>query len=153
MDGVFARIYAAVRRIPRGRVTSYGDIARQAGLHQGARTVGWALASLPPQTAVPWWRVVRADGTIAPRPGAGRQRRHLVREGVQVRRDGRVDVARYGWAGRMRDAAPRRQARTASAAAPQTAAPTRTATRAPAAWASAPMTRPPSGAVPKNARM
>lgn len=153
MAGIFARIYAAVRRVPRGRVVSYGEIARQAGLRQGARTVGWALASLPPGTPIPWWRVVRADGRIAPRPGAGRQCRYLAREGVRFHHDGRVDVQRYGWAGSTRAAVPRRQARTASAAAAQTAAPHRTATRAPAAWASAPMNRPPSGAVPKNARM
>jgi len=73
VTGVFARIYAAVRAIPRGRVASYGEVARRAGLRRGARTVGWALAALPAGTTVPWWRVVRADGTIAPRAGADRQ--------------------------------------------------------------------------------
>ncbi|MBI3997633.1 MAG: MGMT family protein, partial [Armatimonadetes bacterium] len=44
---LFGRIHALVRRIPSGRVTTYGEIARLAGLRNGARTVGWALASLP----------------------------------------------------------------------------------------------------------
>jgi len=93
---VFARIHALVRRIPRGRVATYGEIARMAGLRTGARTVGWALASLSGDRPPPWWRVVRGDGTIAPRPGAEEQRRRLAREGVRFR-EGAVDLARYGW--------------------------------------------------------
>ncbi len=94
---LFDRVYAIMRRVPRGRVTTYGEIARLAGLRNGARTVGWALASLPPGTAKPWWRVVRRDGTIAPRPFAGEQRRRLRREGIRLGRGGGVDLRRYGW--------------------------------------------------------
>lgn len=86
----FRRIYAVVRRIPRGTTMSYGDVARHVGLRNGARTVGWALASLPDIEAAPWWRVVRADGGIAPRPFAAEQRRRLRAEGVRFRRDGKV---------------------------------------------------------------
>lgn len=93
---LYARIYAAVRRVPPGRVTTYGEIARLVGRHDGARTVGWALASLPDDRTAPWWRVIRGDGTVAPRPGAGEQRRRLAREGVRFRR-GVLDLARYGW--------------------------------------------------------
>ncbi|MDR7510885.1 MAG: MGMT family protein, partial [Armatimonadota bacterium] len=53
-------MYALVRRVPSGRVTTYGEVARLAGLRGGARTVGWAMASLPHDRAAPWWRVVRA---------------------------------------------------------------------------------------------
>ncbi len=94
---LFARIYAIVRRVPRGRVTTYGDVARLAGLRNGARTIGWALASLPGIDAAPWWRVIRRDGTIAPRPFAAEQRRRLQREGIRLGPAGAVDLRRYGW--------------------------------------------------------
>lgn len=95
-QGLFERVYAAVRRVPRGRVITYGEIARQVGLRNGARTVGWALASHPDGEAVPWWRVVRSDGTIANRQFAAEQRKRLRRDGVRFALDGSVDLARYG---------------------------------------------------------
>ena len=94
---LFRRIYAVVRRIPRGRVTTYGEVARLVSLRQGARTVGWAMASLPHIDTVPWWRVVRRDGTIAPRPFAAEQRRRLRREAIRISSDGVIDLRRYGW--------------------------------------------------------
>ncbi|MGQ0549725.1 MAG: MGMT family protein [Armatimonadota bacterium] len=97
--GLFKRIYAAVRRVPPRRVTTYGEIARQVGLRNGARTVGWALASLPDGETAPWWRVVRSEGTIANRRFAAEQRRRLRREGVRARVGGAgaIDLRRYGW--------------------------------------------------------
>ena len=94
---LFARIYAIVRRVPRGRVTTYGDVARLAGLRNGARTIGWALASLPHIDTAPWWRVIRRDGTIAPRPFAAEQRRRLKREGIRSGPGGAINLRRYGW--------------------------------------------------------
>jgi methylated-DNA-protein-cysteine methyltransferase-like protein len=96
-DGAYTRIYRLVRAVPRGRVTTYGEIARRAGLRQGARTVGWALASLPDAETAPWWRVVRRDGTIAPRPFAAEQARRLRRERVRLNTQGAIDLRRYGW--------------------------------------------------------
>lgn len=93
---MFERIYAAVRSVPRGRVVTYGEIARQVGLRNGARTVGWALASLPDGEAAPWWRVVRSDGTIANRQFAAEQRKRLHRDGVRFARGRSIDLARYG---------------------------------------------------------
>ncbi|HEV8339516.1 MAG TPA: MGMT family protein [bacterium] len=95
---IFARIYAVVRNVPSGRVATYGEVARLAGLRGGARTVGWALAGAAADR-IPWWRVVRGDGTIAPRPAAARQRRRLQREGIRFA-GGRIDLRRYGWPGR-----------------------------------------------------
>lgn len=95
--GIFARIYSIVRRVPAGRVATYGEVARLAGLRGGARTVGWALAVVP-DDRTPWWRVVRGDGTIAPRPWAVRQRRRLQQEGIRLS-GGRIDPRRYGWKG------------------------------------------------------
>ncbi len=95
----FERVYAAVRAIPRGRVATYGQVARLVGVPRGARAVGWALRALDPrrERAVPWHRVVGAGGRISPRAGGGPvlQRRRLLSEGVRLR-SGRVDLRRHG---------------------------------------------------------
>jgi methylated-DNA-protein-cysteine methyltransferase related protein len=95
----FERVYAAVRAIPRGRVATYGQVARLVGVPRGARAVGWALRALDPRRArgVPWHRVVGAGGRISLRAGAGPvlQRRRLQAEGVRLRL-GRVDLRRHG---------------------------------------------------------
>jgi methylated-DNA-protein-cysteine methyltransferase-like protein len=95
----FERVYSVVRAIPRGRVATYGQVARLLGLERGARAVGWALRALRPEQErwVPWHRVVGAGGRISPRagPGPGLQRRRLKAEGVRFRR-GCVDMSRYG---------------------------------------------------------
>ena len=93
-----ARILAAVRAIPRGRVASYGQVAANAGLKGRARLVGYALRTGDGR-ALPWHRVLRASGASAfPDGSAGRaeQCRRLEREGVRVER-GRVDLERNGW--------------------------------------------------------
>ncbi len=94
------RVKEALRNIPRGRVTSYGAIAALAGLHNGARTVARLLHSSAGPAGLPWWRVVRSNGTIALRPGAGyeEQLALLESEGVAAT-EGRVDLARFGWPG------------------------------------------------------
>jgi methylated-DNA-protein-cysteine methyltransferase-like protein len=97
VSALFARIYTIVKRVPRGRATSYGEVARLAGVRGGARTVGWALASTPRGERIPWWRVLRSDGTVAPRPFADEQRRRLRAEGLRFGRRGAVDLRRYGW--------------------------------------------------------
>ena len=82
----YARIYAVVRRIPRGRVASYGQVARLAGLPGRARQVGYAMHALPSGSRVPWHRVINARGTVSRRrvPGAElTQRMLLEQEGVR----------------------------------------------------------------------
>ncbi len=93
----FARVYVVVRRIPRGRVTSYGAIARALGVPGAARTVGWALSACPDD--IPWHRVVNAQGKISWRPSGGHalQRTLLRREGVRFNRAGRIDFEKFGW--------------------------------------------------------
>jgi methylated-DNA-protein-cysteine methyltransferase related protein len=107
----YARIYAVVRRIPRGRVATYGQIADLAGLPGHARQVGYALHALPDASAVPWHRVLNAAGGVSLRavPGAElTQRQLLEREGVPFDLRGRVPLERVRWrAGRM----PRRKRR------------------------------------------
>lgn len=106
----FDRIWSIVSRIPRGRVATYGQVARMAGLSRGARTAGWALHALPDGLriagrAVPWHRVINAGGRISPRGGEGenlavlRQRARLRREGIRIGANGRIDLERYGWSG------------------------------------------------------
>ena len=96
----YERIYAAVRRIPRGRVASYGQVAALAGLPRHARLVGYALHRLPSSTTVPWHRVVNAAGRISKRAFAEDgllQRMLLEAEGVRFRADGRVAMDDCGW--------------------------------------------------------
>lgn len=107
-DGVHGRIHAVVRRIPRGRVASYGQVARVAGLASHARLVGYAMAALPDGTNVPWYRVVNAEGRVSPRATRGAdslQRALLEREGVRFDAQGRIELTRFGW--RPRDRARR----------------------------------------------
>jgi len=100
-SGIYARIYAVVRRIPAGRVTTYGNVARIAGLPGHARQVGYALAALPTGSTVPWHRVINAQGRLSlerdGRSSGTTQRIRLVREGVIVDAGGRVSLARFGW--------------------------------------------------------
>jgi methylated-DNA-protein-cysteine methyltransferase-like protein len=95
-----ARILAVVRRIPRGRVATYGQVARLAGIGPHPRLVGYALAALAEASDVPWHRVVNAHGRVSPRatPGADSlQRALLEREGVAFDARGRIDLARRSW--------------------------------------------------------
>lgn len=95
----FARIARVVRRVPRGRVATYGQVARLAGLPRGARQVGYALHALPSGSVVPWHRVINAGGRISLPPEAGgiEQRLRLLAEGITVTEAGRVSLARYQW--------------------------------------------------------
>ncbi len=96
----YRKIYAVVRRIPRGRVLNYGAVATLARLPGYARQVGYAMHALPPDSSVPWHRVVNAQGGISRRAHPGSeltQRMLLEREGVRFTARGRLDLARYLW--------------------------------------------------------
>lgn len=99
--GFRAAVYDAVRRIPVGRVLGYGHVAAVIGRPRMGRHVGWALAALDPDLDVPWWRVIRSDGTIAMQgdPSRGPVQVALLREeGVVVERD-RVNMRQFRWDG------------------------------------------------------
>ncbi len=96
----YERIYGVVRRVPRGRVATYGQVAGLAGLPGHARQVGYALHALPDGTTVPWHRVINAKGEISRRaePGyGGLQRALLEEEGVEFCTAGRVALERFCW--------------------------------------------------------
>lgn len=101
MDGFFKRTYDLVRQIPKGRVASYGQIARMLGEPRKARFVGFAMHSSPGVAGgVPCHRVVFKDGRLAPGfafGGPGAQRELLEAEGIGFLDDGRVDMSAYEW--------------------------------------------------------
>ena len=98
MSGTYKRIYTVVRRIPSGRVATYGQVARIAGIVNGSRQVGYALHALREGTAVPWHRVVNVRGAISLRGGGDTTQRILLEhEGVRFGAGGRIDLVAHGW--------------------------------------------------------
>ena len=97
----YAQYWAVVRRIPRGRVATYGQVAELAGLPGRARQAGYALAALPDESDIPWHRVVNARGEVSRRAGGTAfekiQRVLLEGEGVAFDAAGRIPLQRYGW--------------------------------------------------------
>jgi methylated-DNA-protein-cysteine methyltransferase-like protein len=94
-------IYRVVASIPHGRVATYGQVARLAGIPRRARAVGYALSALGGETPIPWHRVVNAAGKISARAhNAGAedtQRIRLEREGISFDAHGRLNLARVQW--------------------------------------------------------
>ena len=91
------RIVKLIKSIPRGKVSSYRDIAFAAGMPNGARQVVRILHSLSGKEKLPWHRVIRADGRIGLPPGEGREEQIILlrSEKVEVSDSGRVDMAKY----------------------------------------------------------
>lgn len=91
-------VYRLVKRIPRGHVTTYGDLAKSLRLRGGARAVGYAMAACPSGRGIPWHRVIGAGGRLLiPEPYGAKQRKLLETEGVAI--EGmRIDMEIYGWA-------------------------------------------------------
>jgi methylated-DNA-protein-cysteine methyltransferase-like protein len=90
-----------VRRVPRGRVASYGQVAALAGLPHAPRVAGYALRALPPGSPLPWHRVVAVDGRLSlgrlSPEGGITQRLRLAAEGVRFDARGRVDMEAHRW--------------------------------------------------------
>jgi methylated-DNA-protein-cysteine methyltransferase-like protein len=96
---IYQRIYQVAEQVPRGMVTTYGDIAAIVGGGCDARTVGYALNELPAERAdsIPWQRVINREGGISTR---GRLQRDLLEaEGVEFDASGHVIMVRFRWAG------------------------------------------------------
>jgi methylated-DNA-protein-cysteine methyltransferase-like protein len=93
-------ILRVIRRVPRGKVVTYGQVAELAGLPGQARQVGYALAALPRGSTIPWHRVINAEGRISlrRRPGPELTQRMLLQaEGVRFDGRGRIPLHRYRW--------------------------------------------------------
>ena len=102
MSAFSERVYACVRRIPRGRIANYGSVAALAGEPRAARGVGYALSRLPSGSDVPWWRVVNRRGAVSTSRVSGMaqwQRALLESEGVVFDDAGEASWRRFGWVG------------------------------------------------------
>ena len=97
-DSPTKRIYEAVKRIPKGKVATYGKVAEMAGNKKMSRAVGNALHKNPDPENIPCFRVVNSKGELAPEfafGGMGEQRKLLEAEGIEVK-DNKVDLSKYG---------------------------------------------------------
>ena len=102
----YEQVYAVVRRIPAGKVTSYGRVARMLGRNNAARAVGYAMNALKDKDAsyadVPWWRVINSQGriSIVNREHSGNEQAdRLADEGVKIGDDLRILSEEYWWEG------------------------------------------------------
>lgn len=101
----FSLIYEQVRRVPRGRVATYGQIARLAGIPKGARIVGYALHANPEPGIIPCHRIVNREGRLSPAfafGGVNMQEKLLRDEGVEIE-NGYVDIEKYVWRPQEKD--------------------------------------------------
>ncbi|MGH8516328.1 MAG: MGMT family protein [Panacagrimonas sp.] len=99
-EDAYPRIFAVVRKVPRGRVASYAQVAYEAGLPGRARMVGRALSDAGAAAKLPWHRVINAQGRIAlPKSSTSyvEQKTRLIAEGVIFEAGDRISFARYGW--------------------------------------------------------
>lgn len=104
MNNFYQQVYAVVRRIPPGRITTYGRIAQMLGAPRAARAVGYALNALSDSQApdVPWQRVINGQGRISivnRQVSAAEQAQLLQNEGIAVSEDLRIDLEKYLWQG------------------------------------------------------
>jgi methylated-DNA-protein-cysteine methyltransferase-like protein len=99
---VFEKIYEVVKAIPKGKVTTYGQVALLAGNPHWARVVGYALHKNPQPGIIPCHRVVTRNGEVAESfafGGGETQRELLENEGVVFEKDGTINLKKYGWSG------------------------------------------------------
>lgn len=110
----YEHVWNLVRQIPRGKVATYGQIAKMISPPNGVdmeayaafapRWVGGAMANCPDD--VPWQRVINSQGKVSERAGAERQRQLLEQEGVEFDAKGRVDLKKYAWSGKSENDIP-----------------------------------------------
>ncbi|MDE7330267.1 MAG: MGMT family protein [Clostridia bacterium] len=96
----FETVYEVVKQIPSGKVLSYGDVARLAGNPKMSRQVGWALHNNPQPGVIPCHRVVFKDGSLTRGfafGGAEVQRDMLLKEGVEVSEDFKINMKKFRW--------------------------------------------------------
>ena len=98
MDQFLIQIFAVIHQIPRGKVTTYGEIAKLAGYPGYARHVGKALGNLPKDSTLPWFRVINSQGKISLKgENLARQRALLIAEDIEVSCEGKLSLRKYRW--------------------------------------------------------
>jgi len=96
----YTRIYEVVKKIPFGKIATYGQIAEIAGFPRQARMVGYALNALPEELDIPWHRVINSQGKISIGSGSGRgeyQRSLLENEGITFTLSGKISLSEFRW--------------------------------------------------------
>lgn len=94
------KVIRLIKKIPSGKVSTYGQIAKLAGNPHGARGVSWIIHSCTRSHQLPWFRIIGGKGKISipwGTRGFERQRNILRREGVEVSPEGRIDLKTFGW--------------------------------------------------------
>ena len=102
MQNFFQRVYEVVKKVPKGKVTTYGDVARAIGAPRCSRQVGWAIHVNPEQGVIPCHRVIFSDGRLSygfAFGGLEAQKALLISEGVEVSAENKVDLKKYRWEG------------------------------------------------------
>ena len=96
---LYQKIWDVIEQIPIGKVATYGQIARIAGMGAHARIVGYALNNLPPSSNVPWHRVINAQGKISlSRADGGYQlQKSLLEQENIIFQDDKIDLTKYRW--------------------------------------------------------
>lgn len=100
MQGFFDRVYEVVKQVPRGKVITYGDVARLCGNPRMSRQVGWALHCNSQPGVIPCHRVVFSNGSVCTGFAFGGkevQKAMLEEEGVEVSPDYKIDLKKYRW--------------------------------------------------------
>lgn len=99
-EEIAERIYTVIAAIPVGKVATYGNIAKMAGIPRGARQVGRLLKQLPAESQLPWYRVVNHQGRISlTGERSVMQKRYLIAEGIFFSSSEKIDLKRDGWLG------------------------------------------------------
>lgn len=95
------KVIEAIKKIPKGRVVSYGQVASYCGSPRASRQVGWSLRRLDGDNRLPWWRVINKAGYISIKGNEIAtpllQKNFLESEGVEVSEDFRVDMKKYNY--------------------------------------------------------
>ncbi len=100
INPTYQRIYQVIKKIPKGRLATYGQIALLAGIGRQPRRVGYALNILPEDKKIPWHRVINAQGEISRRPEIGcmeLQRTLLEKEGIIFDHHAQISLHRFQW--------------------------------------------------------
>ena len=96
----FKNVITTIKKIPKGQVATYGQVAKLSGKEHGARGVAWILHSSSRKHKLPWHRVINAQGAISFPKGATHhslQKRRLIKEGVEFTESGKIRLADYQW--------------------------------------------------------